>query len=226
MERCEVKLGEYEYGGRKGVVKHKWDEREMSKEKNWNDRRGGAVCTGISMVVVIAGVTVLALWLVYRPEKPRLTVIGAAIYEVNMSSPALMSTSMQFSVVIKNPSRRASIYYDRLSAYVYYRKQAITPQLLLPPFYLHKHSSVSVAPLLGGTPLPVSLEVSDGFSVDQAYGVLPLSLIFHGRVRWIAGAIKTAHYPLYVNCDLLVAFKPGLLGHVPLLRVTPCHVHL
>ena len=79
---------------------------------------------------------------------------------------------------------------------------------------------------MGGTALPVSVEVSDGLAVDEAYGLVGLRLIFEGRVRWKAGAIKTAHYGLYVKCDVLMGLKKGLVGQVPLLGVTPCHVHL
>ncbi|RDX82919.1 NDR1/HIN1-like protein 1, partial [Mucuna pruriens] len=195
----------------------------MSKEKNSSGARR-AVCTGITIFLLLVGITLLVLWLVYRPHKPRFTVIGAAIYGLNATTPPLMSATMQFSVLIKNPNRRVSIYYDRFSAFVSYRNQAITPQVLLPPLYQEKHSSVSVSPVVGGTEVPVSVEVSNGLVVDEAYGVVALKLIFEGRVRWKAGAIKTAHYGLYVKCDLFMGFKKGLMGQVPLLGVTTCDV--
>lgn len=72
--------------------------------------------------------------------------------------------------------------------------------------------------------MPVSLEVSNGLTVDEAYGVVGLKLIFQGRLRWKAGAIKTAHYGLYVKCDIVMGLKKGLVGQVPLLGVTPCDV--
>ena len=197
----------------------------MSKDKVSGDPRR-AVCTGITIFLLLAGVTLLVLWLVYRPHKPRFTVIGAAVYDLNTTTPPLMSTTVQFSVLIKNPNRRVSIYYDRFSAFVSYRNQAITPQVLLPPLYQEKRSSVSVSPVIGGTPLPVSVEVSNGLAMDEAYGVVGLRLIFQGRVRWKAGAIKTAHYGLYVKCDVLMGLKKGLVGQVPLLGVTPCDVDL
>ncbi|CAJ1976041.1 unnamed protein product [Sphenostylis stenocarpa] len=195
----------------------------MLKDKTSNDPKRAA-CTAITIFLLLAGVTLLVLWLVYRPHKPRFTVIGAAIYGINATTPPFISTTMQFSVLIKNPNRRVSIYYDRFSAFVSYRNQAITPQVLLPPLHQGKHTSVSVSPVIGGTPVPVSVEVSNGLMVDEAYGVVELTLIFQGRVRWKAGAIKTAHYGLYVKCDVLMGLKKGLVGPVPLLGVTPCDV--
>ena len=72
--------------------------------------------------------------------------------------------------------------------------------------------------------MPVSAEVSNGLLVDEAYGVVGLKLVFLGRLRWKAGAIKTAHYGLYVGCDLVMGLKKGLVGQVPLLGAPACHV--
>ncbi|XP_027352870.1 NDR1/HIN1-like protein 12 [Abrus precatorius] len=183
-----------------------------------------AVCTCITIFLLLVGITLLVLWLVYRPHKPRFVVVGAAIYGLNTTTPPLMSATMQFTVLIRNPNRRVSVYYDRFSAFVSYRNQAITPQVLLPPLHQEKHSTVSVSPVIGGTAVPVSVEVSNGLMVDEAYGVVGLKLIFEGRVRWKAGAIKTAHYGLYVKCDLLMGFKKGFMGQAPLLGAQPCDV--
>ncbi|KAL3010807.1 hypothetical protein AAZX31_07G165200 [Glycine max] len=56
-----------------------------------------------------------------------------------------------------------------------------------------------VSPLIEGMPLPVLVEVSHWLAVDEAYGVVGLRLIFQGRVRLKAGAIKIAHYGFYVK---------------------------
>ncbi|KHN11369.1 hypothetical protein glysoja_036066 [Glycine soja] len=47
----------------------------MSKDKVSGDPRR-AVCTGITIFLLLAGVTLLVLWLVYRPHKPRFTEPG------------------------------------------------------------------------------------------------------------------------------------------------------
>lgn len=77
-----------------------------------------SVCACISIFLLIIGVVALTLWLVYRPYDPRFTVVGAAIYDLNMSSLPLLSTTMQFTILTRNPNKRVSIYYDRLTAFV------------------------------------------------------------------------------------------------------------
>ncbi|CAH8273538.1 unnamed protein product [Arabidopsis lyrata] len=150
-----------------------------------------AICGAIFTVLILLGIIALILWLVYRPHKPRLTVVGAAIYDLNFTAPPLISTSVQFSVLARNPNRRVSIHYDKLSMYVTYKDQIITPPLPLPPLRLGHKSTVVIAPVMGGNGIPVSPEVANGLKNDEAYGVVLMRVVILGRLRWKAGAIKT-----------------------------------
>ena len=200
-------------------------EDSMAKGYSPNDQRR-ALCSCLTVFLLLAGITVLVLWLVYRPYKPRFTVVGAAIYGLNATGPPLMSTTMQFTIFIRNPNRRVSIYYDKLSAFVSYKNQAITQPVVLPPLYLEKHSTVSLSPVIGGSLVPVSLEVTNGLAMDEQYGLVNLKLIILGRIRWKAGAIKTAHYSMYVRCDIMMGLKKGFVGQVPLLGAPVCDVDM
>lgn len=186
-----------------------------------------AICIYIAIFLLLVGVTALTLWLIYRPYKPQFTVIGAAIYDLNVSSQPLLTTTMQFTIVTRNPNKRVSIYYDKLSAFVSYRSQAITPQVMLPPFFHETHSTIAFSPVMGGgAPVPVSMEVVNGLIMDEAYGVVSLRVVLLGRLRWKAGTIKTGHYGIYVKCDFLVGLKKGFVGQVPLLGSSVCKVDI
>lgn len=183
-------------------------------------------CAAITTIIIVVVLIVLILWLVYRPSKPQFMVVGAASYGVNFSGPPLISATMQFTVLIKNPNRRVSIYYDKLSAFVSYKNQPITQELALPPLYLEKHSAVSVSPVIGGSLVPVSSEVTNGLESDENYGVVGLRLVMLGRLRWKTGIATTGHYSFYVKCDLMLGLKKGLVGQVPLLGAPPCNVDI
>lgn len=185
-----------------------------------------ALCTCITIFLLLVGVTALTVWLVYRPHKPQFKVVGAGVYDINTTAPPLISITMQFTVVTRNPNKRVSIYYDNLSAFVSYRDQAITPQVMLPPLFHEKHSTVVVSPLVGGGAVPVSVEVANGLSADEAYGVVGLRLVLLGRLRWKAGAIRTGHYGVYVKCDVMVGLKRGFVGQLPLLGSPACKVDI
>ncbi|XWS31972.1 hypothetical protein CRYUN_Cryun23aG0120600 [Craigia yunnanensis] len=187
---------------------------------------GRSCCLCIFVFLLLAGVTALTVWLIYRPHKPRFTVVGAAIYELNATSQPFISTSMQFTIVTRNPNRRVSIFYEKLQAYVSYRNQQITPPVDLPPLYHETKSTVALSPVLGSGTVPASAEVVNGLMMDEAYGVVALRVVLVGRLRWKAGAIKTLKYGVYVKCDVWVGLKKGVVGQVPLLGAPPCKVDI
>ncbi|KAK3004781.1 hypothetical protein RJ639_020120 [Escallonia herrerae] len=187
-----------------------------------------AFCTFLFVFLALAATTALIVWLVYRPHNPSFTVVAAAVYGINTSSPPFISATMQFSVVVRNPNHRVSILYDHLSTFVSYRNQAITPPVMLPPFFHERESTVTISPVIGGAAVPVSVEVANGLAMDEGYGVVGLRLVLMGKLRWKAGTIWSGHYGLYVRCELLVGLKKGFVGQVPLLGSphSPCNVHI
>lgn len=166
----------------------------------------------------------MTVYFVYHPRKPRFSVAGAAIYDLNTTCFPFISSSMQFTILARNPNKRVTIYYDKLSAYVSYRQQQITPSMDLPPLVHRKKSTVALSPVLGGFGVPVSAEVVNGLAVDEAYGVVAFRVVLVGRLRWKAGAIKTVKYRFGVKCDVWVGLKKGFSGLAPLLESPSCRV--
>lgn len=184
------------------------------------------LCTFLLILVILAGLVVLILWLVYRPHKPNFSLVGAAIYDLNVTSPPYMSTTMQFTVLARDPNRRVRLDYDQFSAIVYYKGQAITPPVVLPPLFQKTKSTVILSPLIRGASVPVSVEVANGLLIDEVYGVVGLRLVLTGKMRYKAGIVKTKHYEVYVKCDMLVGYKKGFMGQVPLLGSPDCQLDL
>ncbi|KAJ8534844.1 hypothetical protein K7X08_016572 [Anisodus acutangulus] len=184
------------------------------------------LCTFLLILLILAGLVVLIGWLIYRPHKPNFSLVGAAIYELNVTSPPYMSSTTQFTVLARNPNRRVRLDYDQFSALVYYKGQAITPPVMLPPLLQEIKSTAVLSPVIRGASVPVSMEVANGLLIDEVYGVVALRLVFMGKMRYKAAMVKTRHYGVYVKCDMLVGFKKGFVGQVPLLGSPDCQVDL
>ncbi|KAH7861897.1 hypothetical protein Vadar_032345 [Vaccinium darrowii] len=196
---------------------------------------GRALCCCLTILLFLAGITVLTLWLVYRPHKPNFTVVSVNVLNLTTTTsppPPSVSASMQFSIITKNPNDRVSILYDRLSAYVLYRNQMITQPVALPPLFHEKRSSVEMAPVLGGGAcgvcgggvVAVAPEVASGLGMDEEYGVVGLRLVLLGKIRWKAGGITTGRYGIYVKCDVLVRLCKGVVGQAPFVAPPVCNV--
>ncbi|KAI3417845.1 LEA_2 domain-containing protein [Psidium guajava] len=152
----------------------------------------------------------LLVWLILHPAKPQFTVKEADINQLNLSGPRLNS-SIQLTLLAKNPNGKVGIYYDDLQAYAAYKGQQITVESALPPFYQgHQHSDLLTASLVGnGLPGAASL----GYQVgrDQRAGKLVLSLKVNVQLRWKVGNWVSRQYALHVNCVVVMAFQPGAL---------------
>ncbi|KAE9463201.1 hypothetical protein C3L33_04924, partial [Rhododendron williamsianum] len=190
---------------------------------------GRALCCCLAIFLLLAGITLLTLYLVYRPHKPYFTVASVIVLNLTTTTtttsapPPSVSAAMQFTIITTNPNHRVSILYDRLSAYVSYHNQMITQPVALPPLFHEKHTRVEMAPVLGGAVgggcgvcggggggggvMPVAPEVAYGLGMDEEYGVVGLSLVLLGKIRWKAAGITTGRYGIYVKCDILIRLR-------------------
>ncbi|KAM0885028.1 hypothetical protein ACQ4PT_030618 [Festuca glaucescens] len=186
---------------------------------------------------VVAGVLALALLLVYRPMKPQASVARAAVFRLasataanNNSAPApyAVSASLQFTLLLHNPSDRAAVLYDGLLAYASYRGEPVTPPAQLPALVQERGADVALSPVLGGgAPVPVSADAVRALAADGAARRVQLRLVVVGRVRYRAGPFRTGWRDLYVRCDAIVGLGVDAAaggGDVPLLEYPRCAV--
>uniref|UniRef100_A0A1D1YJ45 Putative endopolygalacturonase D n=1 Tax=Anthurium amnicola TaxID=1678845 RepID=A0A1D1YJ45_9ARAE len=185
-----------------------------------------AACCGLLLLILLLGITAHVLYLHYSPPKPRFDVVSAAVYQLNATTGAgtYVAGTMRFTVAIRNRDERSSVSYDRLSAFVMSRGEAITPHVPLPALWQPKGSTVWVSPVLGGGPVPVSWEAVGGLVADRAYGAVALRLVVTGWVRYKSAPLHGAWRHLFVRCDLLVGLRRGVYGQVPLLGAPSCSV--
>uniref|UniRef100_A0A7C9ABQ8 Late embryogenesis abundant protein LEA-2 subgroup domain-containing protein n=1 Tax=Opuntia streptacantha TaxID=393608 RepID=A0A7C9ABQ8_OPUST len=209
------------------------DEDDDEDDKYSNLRR--QICGVLFAILLLVGLVALILWLIYRPHKPK----SAAVYFLNVTSPPFISASLQITIVTHNPNKRTSLYYDGLTVGVYYRNQAITPPVSLPPLALKTRTAVMMSPVVEGATVMAAGDVVEGLAADEAYGVVGLSWVMVGRVRYKAGGwFRSGHGRVFVRCDVIVGLKqgtPGVLnggafsnpsGQVPLLGAPPCFVDM
>lgn len=170
------------------------------------------ISTVVVIILLLILITGLVLWLLYRPHKPRFTVVGATVLAINGG------TTMQFTLVTRNPNQRVTIHYDHLVVFLSYNNQAISPPLMLPPLHHETKTTVAMIPML-----PVPPEFVNGLGNDDGFGAVSLRVVLTGNLKY-KGDIRSSHKRVYVGCDVLVGLKRGSLGEVPLLGPSVCKV--
>ncbi|MCL7030757.1 hypothetical protein MKW94_001281 [Papaver nudicaule] len=159
---------------------------------------------------------IFLIWLTLHPSKPEFLLRQADIYQLNLSGPHLLNSSIQITLVSKNPNTKVGIFYDQLQVCASYKGQQITIGENLPPFYQgHEDSNILSASLMG-VGIPVSPSFGYEVSRDQTVGELVLSLKINGRLRWKVGAWVSSRYRFNVNCVTVMAFGPiNVVGSGP-----------
>ncbi|KAE8663284.1 two-component response regulator-like APRR5-like isoform X1 [Hibiscus syriacus] len=157
--------------------------------------------------------TVLAfiflIWLILHPAKPQFSLREAHIYQLNLSSPHLLNSFIQLTLLSRNPNIKVSIYYDELQAYAAYKGQHITVDTSLPPFYQGHEESNLFTTSLQGTGLPVAPSFGYEVGRDRTIGKMVLNLKINGKLRWKVGTWVSGRYRFNVNCVSVVAFGPN-----------------
>ncbi|XP_042482557.1 NDR1/HIN1-like protein 26 [Macadamia integrifolia] len=151
---------------------------------------------------------IFLVWLILRPSKPEFYLKEADIYQLDVTAPHLLNSSIQVTMVTMNPNKKVGVYHDQLQVYASYKGQQITLYTSLPPFYQgHEDSNLLTASLVGlGLPVAPSL----GYEVgrDQTAGSLVLSLKVNGRLRWKVWTWVSGRYRFNVDCVAIIAFRP------------------
>uniref|UniRef100_A0A0E0DQN0 Late embryogenesis abundant protein LEA-2 subgroup domain-containing protein n=1 Tax=Oryza meridionalis TaxID=40149 RepID=A0A0E0DQN0_9ORYZ len=182
------------------------------------------LCFVVLVVILLAGITALVLYLVYRPSRPAFAVTSVAVYSLSLNgtgpagpgagAPATLAASFQLTLVIRNPNGRSAARYDRLAAYVAYRGEPITAPAPMPPLVQDADSAVAVAPVLGAgaaaPPVPVSPDTAAALATDVSYGVVALRVVVLGRVRFVSGPFRSGWHSMYARCDLLVGVRKSV----------------
>ncbi|XP_011005351.1 PREDICTED: protein YLS9-like [Populus euphratica] len=153
---------------------------------------------------------ILIIWLILRPAKPEFSLKEADIYQLSLSAPNLLNSSIQLTLLSKNPNQKVGIYYDELQVYAAYKGQQITVDSPLPPFYQGHQDSNLLTTSLVGTGLPVAPSFNYEVGRDQTAGKLVLNLRVNGRIRWKVGTWVSGRYRINVNCLAVMALGPTL----------------
>ncbi|PIA48751.1 hypothetical protein AQUCO_01300003v1 [Aquilegia coerulea] len=172
---------------------------------------------------------IFLVYLLLHPAKPEFYLREANLYQLNLSSAAaagddqdqdqyqyhhllMIKSSVQITLVSKNPNQKVGVYYDQLQLYASYKGQQITMEASLPPFYQgHQDNNILNALLNAGSKgLPVASSFGYEVSRDQMEaGTLILSVKVNGRLRWKVGTWVSSRYHFNVDCVIVMAFPPA-----------------
>ncbi|XVF07555.1 hypothetical protein REPUB_Repub06bG0149300 [Reevesia pubescens] len=160
----------------------------------------------ILVFIVIVLLTILIIWAVLRPSKPRFILQDTTVYAFNTSTQNFLTSSFQVTVSSRNSNDRIGIYYDRLTIYATYMNQQITLRTSIPPTYQGHNEMTVWSPFIYGNMVPIAPDYSATLGSEQAAGSVFVMIKINGRVRWKVGTFVSGRYHLYVRCPAYINF--------------------
>ena len=162
------------------------------------------ICACLLIFNFIILLTILIIWAILQPSKPRFILQDVTVYAFNTSVPNFLTSNFQVTISSRNPNDKIGVYYDRLDVFAVYQNQQITYRTRIPPTY-QGHKDVNVwSPFVYGNLVPVAPFNSMALAQDQANGIVTLLFKVDGRVRWKVGTFISGQYHFYVKCPAYI----------------------
>ncbi|KAF5765717.1 putative Late embryogenesis abundant protein [Helianthus annuus] len=160
---------------------------------------------------------ILVIWFILHPSKPEFALKEAEIYQLGLSGSHLLNSSIQITLLSKNPNQKVGIYYDEIQVYASYKGQRITLDSSIPPFYQENKDTNLLSMVLVANELPVDPSFGYEMGRDQMVGRLVLNLKSNGRLRWKVGTWVSGRYMFIVNCVVVLPFGSSAAPAGPLI---------
>ncbi|XP_073033031.1 NDR1/HIN1-like protein 26 [Primulina eburnea] len=157
---------------------------------------------------------ILLVWLILHPTKPHFSLTQADVNQLNLASPSLLNSSIQLTLQSTNPNKKVGIFYDEFHLYASYKRQKITPETSISPFYQGHEETTFLSASLAGVQLPVSPSFAYEIQRDTGTGKLVLNFKGNGRLRWKVGNWVSGRYRFMVDCVTVMPF--GAIPSPPL----------
>lgn len=212
----------------------KFSSEKMSKGKGDCERRRFVklVCGCLFFFVFLVLLTILIIFLVLRPTKPKFILKDATIYDLDLDKNGAfyLNTTIQVTLSSRNPNNRIGIYYDRLDVYVDYKSQQITLPTIVNKAYQGHNDMTVWSPFLYGRNVPVGSDVCLTLTQDQIAGLVLLHIKVSGKLRWKVGTWTSNRYHIHVTCPAFMTVD-STSGHDHMLtyrfqQITGCTVEV
>ncbi|KAM0947433.1 hypothetical protein DsansV1_C08g0086191 [Dioscorea sansibarensis] len=181
------------------------------QQANYQNKPRSCFCCLFSTIIkafiafcIVIGITILILWLVYRPQKIKVSVENAYLTNFTLtSSPSYLDYNLSTTVSVRNPNKRIGIYYDMLGADVNYSGNWLG-STTLPTFYQGHKNTTMVFPSFDGRTTVIASSALDAFKNENATRFFNMNMWFYARVRYKYGSLTTRRYTVRIRCYIRV----------------------
>ncbi|CAI9260645.1 unnamed protein product [Lactuca saligna] len=162
------------------------------------------IITGLLALIVMIGVTILIIWLTIKPRTPAYFINNGSIHDYNLSKDYHLNASYNFVLKTFNPSKRMSVYYDKMELTLLFKNETIGSGVM-PSWHQHKRNRTTSELDLESHNVKLSEAMSRDIEMVKSTNQVVVDLKMKGRIRSKLGIWKSRYYHMTVSCVNVVA---------------------
>lgn len=160
------------------------------------------LCTLLAIGVIVAGATVFAVYLLYKPKMPYLVVADAALRRLEYSQDGtIQDLEVAITILARNTNSRVSASFSSVSIAVGFHGADLAV-LKAQSFWVPRESSIPLFydAITGGK----RLDSAGMRSMEESLkaGVVPIDLFGKARTRWKMGIFVKLQFRTRISCRL------------------------
>ncbi|KAL7096468.1 hypothetical protein ACP275_10G081200 [Erythranthe tilingii] len=162
------------------------------------------ICQIVFTILIIAGLAVLVIWFIFRPNTVKFYADDASLTEFTINSNNTLHYNLALNLTIRNPNKRIGIYYDQIEARAFYQGQRFST-VQLPNFYQgHKNTSSQRAEFKGQNLVLLGAKEMSKYNDDKSSGTYSIDVKLYLRIRLKFVFLKSSKVKPKIDCDLRI----------------------
>ncbi|KAJ4750105.1 hypothetical protein LUZ62_084510 [Rhynchospora pubera] len=158
----------------------------------------------IILLILLAAIAGAIFYVLYRPHRPTFTVSSIQLSKFNVSSSNLLTSSLDLSIVARNPNKKLVFLYDDFTVSMTSNGADVGDGSI--PGFRHDAKNTTILKLSAGVS---GQSVDPSVVSDLKKSTVPLALDLETKAGVKVGGLKTKKVGIKVHCEGFQASAPA-----------------
>ncbi|XP_072967106.1 uncharacterized protein [Typha angustifolia] len=165
-------------------------------------------CAILAIAVIITGVVVFAIYLIYQPKMPYLTVADAHLDKLDYDQTGMLDTEMTMRIMAENDNSKSEAGFSDLSLTLKFNGITVA-ELKADPFVVPMNSSLPLDYDVPSATIPLDQGGMAVMDVALKNGVVPFDFTGQARTKWRVGIFVSVRFWTHLSCQLKFFWPNG-----------------
>ncbi|KAJ8755212.1 hypothetical protein K2173_019010 [Erythroxylum novogranatense] len=167
-----------------------------------------AVCTVLTLAVILGGIVVFVGYLVIHPRVPVISVLDAHLDQFQYDIAGILVTQLNIIIRSRNDNTKAHASFSDFKLTLLFENMEIA-RLEAGPYDVRKNDSVDFNFVATSMPVPLNPEQMEDVGIYLNQDRVIFHLTGDVRTRWRVGLLGSVKFWCHLNCQLIFRRSDG-----------------